>query len=134
MKTILVLEHESSILTLLRHMLKQYNLVEATTAEQAIQLFVDCDQQIDLLVADLTLPTSSGIQVALHFRSEIPNLPVILTSGYPVSVWGEKDAADLERLGSTCVAILTKPFQPQVLLNAICELIGATPTEVVRTA
>ena len=34
MKTLLLLEDEPSVLELLRHMLEQYRLIEATTAEQ----------------------------------------------------------------------------------------------------
>ena len=65
METLLVLEDESSVMKLVRHMLKQYNLIEAITAEQALHLFNERDRQVDLLLADVTLPTSSGIQVAL---------------------------------------------------------------------
>ena len=134
MKTLLVLEDEPDLMVLLRHILKQYRLVKAATAKHALRLFEDHDRRIDLLLADVTLPTSSGIQVALLLRSEIPNLPVILTSGYPASVWTERDAADLERLGSSSVAIIQKPFQAQVLPNTIREMIGIVPFEAARTA
>ena len=122
------------LMELLRHILKQYRLIEAATAEQALRLFEDHDRRIDLLLADVMLPTSSGIQVALLLRSEIPNLPVILTSGYPVRVWAEREAADLKRLGSSSVAILQKPFKTLVLPNTIREMIGIVPLEAVRTA
>ena len=134
MKSLLLLEDEPALMVLLRHMLKQYSLIEAATAEQALRLFNDHGRRIDLLLADVVLPKSSGIQVALLLRSEIPNLPVILTSGYPVSVWAKRDAADLERLGSRSVAILQKPFQAQVLPNTIREMIGIVPFEAARTA
>ena len=129
MKTLLVLEDESSITRLMRHVLKEYSLIEASTAEQALRLFTDVGRRIDLLVADVTLPTSSGIHVALLLRSEVPDLPVILTSGYPVDSWSERDSADLERLGTNSVAILQKPFQSQVLLKAVCELTGTGLSE-----
>jgi DNA-binding response OmpR family regulator len=133
-QTILVLEDETDLMALLRHILKQYRLIEAATAEHALRLFGDHDRRIDLLLADVMLPTSSGIQVALLLRSEIPNLPVILTSGYPVTVWAEREAADLKRLGSNSLAILQKPFKTQVLPNTVREMIGIVPFEAVRTA
>jgi CheY-like chemotaxis protein len=132
-KTLLVLEDDPSIMLVLRLMLEQYSLIEASTAEQALRLFTDHGRKIDLLVADVTLPTSSGIQVALLLRSEVPDLPVILTSGYPVSAWSDRDSADLERLGSRSVAILQKPFQGKALSDAVHELIGTTPPEVAGT-
>jgi len=133
-KTILLLEDESFVMKLLRHMLDQYSLIEATTAAQALQLFTERDSQIDLLVADLTLPASSGIQVALVLRAQNPSLPVILTSGYPVSDWSARDSQDLKRLGGDAVTVIQKPFQAHVLSNAVCELIGQAQPEKARTA
>jgi two-component system cell cycle sensor histidine kinase/response regulator CckA len=127
-RTLLLLEDESVVMKFLRNMLKkQYSVIEASSAEQALRLFRELGRRIDLLVADLSLPTSSGIKVALLVRSEIPNLPVILTSGCPVSGWGDPDYADLERLGSNSVAILQKPFQTQELLDTVRKLLGGTP-------
>jgi two-component system, cell cycle sensor histidine kinase and response regulator CckA len=123
MKTLLVLEDEPSVMRMLRHMLKEYGLIEATGAEQALRLFADHAHRIDLLLTDVTLPTSSGIRVALLLRSALPGLPVILMSGHLVNGWSDQDCADLQRLGSHLVTLVQKPFQVQVLLNAVCELI-----------
>ena len=132
--TLLVLEENPFVMTVLRLMLDQYSLIEASTAEHALRLFIDHGRKIDLLVADVTLPTSSGIQVALLLRSRTPTLPVILTSRHPVSAWNDRDSADLERLGSRSVMLLQKPYQCKALSDAVCELIGAVPSEVARTA
>jgi CheY-like chemotaxis protein len=134
MKTLLVLEDEPSLIKLLRHTLRDYRVIEATTAEEALLLFIDHDYVVDLLVADLTLPTKSGIQVALHLRSKIPDLPVILTSGYPKSSWSDRDSADLRRLGESSVKVLQKPFAGYQLLDAICDLTGWPPLWKARTA
>jgi CheY-like chemotaxis protein len=133
-KTILVLEDEPSLMNLLRHTLRDYRLIEATTAEEALLLFIDHDYLVDLLVADLTLPTKSGAQVALHLRSKVPDLPVILTSGYPVGNWRERDSADLRRLGDKPVAVLQKPFPGHQLLDVICDLTGWSPEWKARIA
>jgi CheY-like chemotaxis protein len=124
MKTVLVLEDEPSLMMLMRHMLKGYNLLEAASADQALRLFSTHERQIDLLIADVTLPKGSGIQVALLLRVEDPGLPVILTSGYPVSAWSSRASADLERLGSKSVVVLPKPFQAQLLAKTVSELLA----------
>jgi CheY-like chemotaxis protein len=129
MKTILVLEDDSSLMMLLRRTLKEYHLLEATTAEEALQLFGKHDRHVDLLLTDVTLPTSSGLRVAYSLRSEIRNLPVILTSGYPVSVWSDRDSVDLERLGPNSVAILQKPFQTQALSKLVHAFLGTATSE-----
>jgi CheY-like chemotaxis protein len=133
-KTILVVEDEPVVMNVLRRILKQYRLIEAITGEAAILCPVDPDQRIDLLISDLTLPRLSGIQVALSLRVKLPDLPVILTSGYPVVGWCARDSSDLERLGSHLVTILQKPFSAQVLSNGVCELIGAWQPERAKTA
>jgi two-component system cell cycle sensor histidine kinase/response regulator CckA len=133
MNTLLVLEDDPAVMMLLRLMLEPYSLIEACSAEEAIRLFNAHGRQVDLLVADLSLPRSSGVKVALNLRSKVPNLPVILTSGYPVSAWSDRDSADLEGLGSRSVAILLKPFQAQELLTAVRELL-APRAEKTRTA
>jgi two-component system cell cycle sensor histidine kinase/response regulator CckA len=135
MSTLLVLEDESALMKHLHQMLKQHSLVEARSADEALTLFADCDEPIDLLLADVTLPASSGIQVALLLRSQIPGLPVILTSGYPVTGWSDRDSADLRRLGSISVAILQKPFQLRVLAHTVGELLSGSPqSAIARTA
>ena len=129
MKTLLVLEDEPSLMKLMQRMLVSYSVIEATTAEEALRLFTEHGRHVDLLVADVTLPISSGIQVALLLRTEVPDLPVLLTSGYPVSDWTGREYTDLQRLGSTSVALLSKPFQADELSNAVRELLGANTSE-----
>jgi CheY-like chemotaxis protein len=125
-KTILILEDEPSVLKLLRLVLKHYHVIEATTAEQAFRVFARGDCRVDLLLTDVRLPTLSGIQVALQIRLGLPDLPVLLVTGYPSGGWRGVDAEDLERLGPHSVVLLPKPFQAQALLSAVDELLGAT--------
>ena len=129
MITVLLLEGPS-VMKLLRNMLAQYNLIEARTAEEALLFFIDLDYQVDLLIADLTMPRRSGIQVALLLRSKLPSLPVILTSRNPVTHWSAEKLADLNRLGSRKVAIVHKPFAADDLLKAVRELTGTAPSPV----
>jgi len=124
-KTILVVEDEVTVLKLLTCYLGQYNIIEATTAEDALRLFIDNNCHIDLLLADVRLPRSSGIQVALFVRSKIPSVPVILTSGYCMDDLSALAYADLKRLVLTSVVIFQKPFQIELLLQTIRGLIGS---------
>jgi CheY-like chemotaxis protein len=134
-KTILLLDDEPSLLKLWRHALtlNGYVIWEAASAEDAIQRFLDANRRIDLLLADVTLPVSSGILVALLLRAESPGLSVVLTSRHPLTTWKARDAADLDRLGPNSVIVLQKPFKNQTLLNSIRDLTGA-PSAVAGTA
>jgi CheY-like chemotaxis protein len=135
-KTILVLEDEPILLKLLLLILRRsgYTVLEAAAAEEALWKFHDNNSFLDLMIADVNLPASSGIQVALLLRAEIPDLSVILTSGYPATAWTARDSADLWRLGPDSVRILQKPFRPLTLLNTVRELTGALDAERARTA
>ena len=134
MNDILLLEDDPRVLASLSRILKQYKLIKAATAEEALRLFNQCGRQVDLLVANLTLPTSSGIEVALALRSALPNLPVIVTGGFPAGIRNRRNTADLGRLGSDFVAIIEKPIQAQVLLNTVRRLLRAFWDEIARTA
>jgi two-component system cell cycle sensor histidine kinase/response regulator CckA len=134
MKTILVFEEKPLAMTLLRHLLKQYSLIEATTAERALELFADHAHQIDLFITELMPSTSSGLEVALRLRSEAPSLPVILMSSYPVGYWSDWDSVHLQKLGLSSVVFLQKPIQPQVLSKTVRELVGAPQCEQTKTA
>ena len=60
---------------------------------------------------------------------------VILTSGYPVNLWNDRDSEDLERLGPSSVTMLEKPFRAQTFLDAVHALIGEpVPAKKVKTA
>jgi CheY-like chemotaxis protein len=131
---ILLLEDNPVVLVYMRRLLKEYTVIEAATAEEALRLFDKCGRRVDLLVANLTLPTSSGTEVALALRSELPNLPVIFTSGFPRGSGSLRNSADLGRLGSEFVSIIEKPIQAQVFLNTVSRLLAAFWEEVARTA
>jgi CheY-like chemotaxis protein len=121
MKTILVLEDEPILMGFLRRVLggNGYTVLEAASSKQAVQHFDDSGRQIDLLLADVSLPGMSGVQVACLFRSERPDLRVILMSGYPPNAWGTRDCEFLRTLESNPVSILLKPFVPQSLMRTI---------------
>jgi CheY-like chemotaxis protein len=127
LKSILVLEDESVVMNVMRHMLRSYSLMEASTVEQALNLFQGHRENVGLLLADLTLAVSSGVELALLLRQASPFLPVIVTSGYPVGNWSLVDGGNLLRLGTTSVVVLQKPFRRQLLLDTIFDLMGEQP-------
>jgi CheY-like chemotaxis protein len=128
--TILILEDESYIMDLTRRVLTPlgHTILEAATADEAFRRFEDSDGGIDLLIADVTLPISSGIRVALELRSLLPFLRIILTSGYPPDMWNAQDAAELSELPSDSVATLQKPWVPELLRQTVARFVGMSTT------
>ena len=75
-------------------------------------------------MADVTLPSSSGIRVALEYKCCFPRLKIVIMSGYPASMWNEQDAAEFDEIPSDSVTVMQKPFTPAVLLSTVRRLIG----------
>lgn len=101
---ILILEDESCVVNVLRIVLQRrgYSISETTTAQDALE---SCGKNghLDLLIADVNLPTSSGIEVALQLKERIPNLKIILISGYPPGCFNDQHAALFSELPSDSV-------------------------------
>jgi len=87
-----------------------YRVVEAGSGEEAVQL-LDNGLHADLMVTDHMMPGISGAELAILARARLPDLPVLLVSGYsdPKGV-----PADL--------LCLTKPFRKAVLADRIAAL------------
>ena len=122
---ILVLEDDPLVSAVIRLILHPFGhtLIEAATAEEAFLRFEDSDGHVDLLIADLHLPASSGIRVAMELLSLLPNLGIIVTSGYPPAMWNNQDTADFNELPPDSVAVLPKPFLPATLLDKVARFI-----------
>src|SRR5215471_11701552 len=80
---ILVADDEPAICNLLRQILERegYRVLMATTTRSATLLARACAQPIDLLIADIHIPTASGLELARQLRAEHPNVRVLLLSG-----------------------------------------------------
>ena len=125
--TILILDDEAAVRRRLRSTLAPLGhvLLEAATAEEAVRCFEETDSGLDLLIADVHLPMgTSGVRVALEFRSLLPRLRILLISGFPPSLWDDQDAAEWSEIPSDSVITLKKPFRAADLLQAVARLIG----------
>jgi CheY-like chemotaxis protein len=76
----------------------------------------------DLVLTDIHMPDTNGIEVMLQLRTFAPGLPVIAMSG------GHR-ALDLDLLGSArllgAVSILAKPFSRDEVLSAVAAALGS---------
>ena len=136
MKTILVVDDQVALQSPLCRLLQLhgYRTLEALDEKEAMQQFHDYDCEIDLLIADVSLAIGSGLQVAVALREHLPELGVILATGYPSQMWRARDYTLLGKLGPDSVSILQKPFATPTLLAAIDKLIGGGQTQTARTA
>ena len=106
-KKILIVDDEQAILTLLSmHLInKGYETFTADSIEGARILFEEIDPA--LVITDIKMPVSSGLELLRVVKGASPDRPVILMSGHAEL----KDAIEAIRLGA--FDLIVKPFDPE---------------------
>ena len=112
-KTILLVEDETAVRTLLSQSLQRYGfaLLEAASGPDALEMTRHYSRTIHVLVSDVMMPGMTGVELAKELCSQRPSLKVVLISGY----------SDLPPLEKDWV-FLQKPFPPSVLTEKIARL------------
>ena len=115
-RKVLFVEDESSLRTSYqRFFSNRYDLVFATTGAEALVKLRD--EKPDIMVLDMRLPDTNGVEVLRQVREKDENLPVIITTSY-LSV-----EPQLRMLGLTYTGYLLKPFrlhELDVRIDAAC--------------
>ena len=90
-----------------------YRVLAAQGGEEALQVWAQHRDEIDLVVTDLMMPRTSGVDVYRTLRHEGADVPVIVVSGYPLVA---------EMLGARqdgVVECLEKPVAPEQLAASV---------------
>ena len=120
-ETVLVVEDEPEVRALARRVLERqgYQVVEASQADEALQLSDARPGAIHLLLSDVVLPHMSGCALAGRLRSRRPEMKVLFMSGY--------DEDDLAQHGFTpdAARLLVKPFLPEELARVVRDVLDA---------
>jgi CheY-like chemotaxis protein len=112
---ILIVDDQEFMLSLLTDMLRdRCRLSSASSGAQALDALRT--QLVDLLIIDQSLPDMPGMQVIEHMRASGSQIPLVLLTGYGVSMTQE---ATWKQLGMT--ALLMKP----VTLTRLDVILGA---------
>ena len=116
---ILVVDDEREIRSLVRILAERsgYRVLEASSAEEALQILQERMLEPSLLLTDIVMPGMSGLALAARVHHIRPTLPVIFMTGFA-------DEYQAELSGSVC---LRKPFNATELLTAIQDVIGLPP-------
>ncbi|GEM_PF-67137 len=116
--TILLVEDEDAVrgfgARALRN--KGYEVLEAASAEDALELIAQDSPSLDLMVTDVIMPEMDGPTLARHVLEKMPNLPIIFVSGYT------EDRFKDEFKGFN-VSFLPKPFTLQQLASKVKDVL-----------
>ena len=122
-ETILVLEDENALRTLIRQVLCQagHTVLDTGDPDEAIDLCERHPGEIALFITDMVLPKLSGQQVAERVSQLRPGVRIIYTSGYP----GKGNVpSGLRQNGAV---FFEKPFTPDTLVRKVRAMLDADP-------
>jgi CheY-like chemotaxis protein len=113
-ETILLVEDEPAVRQLFAQALMRagYRVYEARNGQEAMKLFEQHADGIDLLLTDLRMPFMGGAELAQLLRGRRRTLKLICVSGYP-----HPDDDDL------AADFLSKPFSREDLLSKVREVL-----------
>jgi CheY-like chemotaxis protein len=87
---------------------------EAANGAEALEMAQAHSSSIHLLVTDLMMPGMTGVALAGTLRKAMPDLAVVLMSGYAEDTTNERGATEIEN-----VRFLEKPFTLETLRAAV---------------
>ena len=108
---ILLVEDEDSVRMFGAHALRDFgfNVMDVRTAEEALETIAQNSKKIDLLITDITLGSMDGYSLARLVKQELPDLKIVITSGYDQST-----VANIEIENSL---FLSKPYTLKELVT-----------------
>ncbi|MGQ9600867.1 MAG: response regulator, partial [Anaerolineae bacterium] len=119
-ETILVVEDESGVREMIAQILSAhgFQVITAVDGPEALRLSREYPGPIHLLIADLVMPSISGVELAEQLLAHRPELQVIYMSGYP------KDELLRRKFVREQSALLIKPLTEEALLQKVQASLG----------
>jgi two-component system, cell cycle sensor histidine kinase and response regulator CckA len=128
-ETILLVEDEDAVRGLTRRCLETsgYTVLQAASAEEALQIAAGFEGRLDLLLTDVIMPGVSGPELSRLLLERRPGTRVLYVSGYTDAAMASHVALD----GGA--SFLPKPFTPETLARKVREILDARePADVSR--
>lgn len=112
---VLFVDDEEAIVKIGARMIESlgYAVIPCTSSLQALEIFSEKSEIIDLVVTDMTMPRMTGEELARHLVSIRQDIPILLCSGYSDIIYTETARQN----GVT--AFFYKPFDKAMLSKQI---------------
>ena len=118
-ETILLVDDEQMVLEVSKSLLEYmgYRVYAAGSGQEAIAVYMEKRNEIDLVILDMILPEMSGGATFDRLREIDPEIRVLLCSGYSI----EGEAQQIMDRG--CNGFIQKPFQPKIISQKVREIL-----------
>lgn len=116
-ETILLAEDDKAVRKLTRHVLERngYTVIESTDGADAVSLFRQNSEVIDLVLLDVVMPKKNGQLAYAEMKQHRPNIRALFISGYTQDIITKKGVL---REG---IKFISKPIKPDELLAKVHE-------------
>ncbi|MBN1517411.1 PAS domain S-box protein, partial [Candidatus Sumerlaeota bacterium] len=120
-ETILLAEDEDAVRRLCQLLLEKagYIVLPAVDGEEAIQVFEEHEDEIDLALLDVMMPKLGGKAVYDRIKEKRPDVQVIFSSGYSA------DSIHTDFILNQDMQLIQKPYNRETLLNIIRKTLDA---------
>jgi CheY-like chemotaxis protein len=125
---VLVVDDERVSRHVASRMLRELGLrvLEADGAEEALDVFRISQQPIDLVLLDVLMPETDGVELARQILAHRPGQRILFMSAYPAEVLAEHGLQNLE------VSFLAKPYTMDELRSKVREAMDRPPAPPAR--
>ena len=113
--TVLVVDDEPMVLAFIEEALKKlgYKVLTVVDGQQACEVYSSHSNQIDMVLLDMVMPGTTGLEVCRRLRGINPQVKVILSSGY-----SSGDVAREAQLAGA-MGFIGKPYSLEELSSAL---------------
>ncbi len=117
--TILLVDDEQMVCAVGTQMLQKfgYTVLQAGSGREAIDLYAENKDEIDLVILDMIMPDLSGGKVYDRMKEINANVTVLLSSGYSI----DGQASEIMERG--CDGFIQKPFNMKLLSHKVLEVL-----------
>ncbi|MBD3265602.1 response regulator, partial [bacterium] len=124
-ETILLIEDELSVLNLTKELLEEYEyrVIAHGKPKEAVEVFRERKDEIDLVITDVVMPEMSGQEVASQIHAIRDSVKILFMSGYT------DDTIVRHGILLEGVNFIQKPFNPEALTGKVREVLDAGPAE-----
>ena len=114
-ETILVAEDDETVRKLIVYILEQsgYTVYEAADGEEAIKVFMEHSESIDLLLLDVIMPKKNGRQAYSEIKKIMSGIKVLFLSGYTADIIEKRGLLQKDFL------VMLKPVSMTTLLQKV---------------
>lgn len=120
-ETVLFVDDETSIVDVASQMIENlgYRVFQATSGEEAIDIFQGRHSEIDLVILDIIMPSMGAGEIFDKIKEINPDIKVLLASGFSQNAYANKI---LERGGN---GFIHKPFNSKQISKKLREILDS---------